>query len=79
MTPKLLEDFFPLKREYPHWDYVIAMWELTKKEDNIYSKAIFLTNIFKLVKNEIHERYREQLDENAMNCAVLDFMKKILK
>lgn len=73
MTPKLLEDFFPLKREYPQWDYVIAMWELTKKEDNIYSK------IFKLVKNEIHERYREQLDENAMNCAVLDFMKNILK
>lgn len=73
MTPKLLEDFFPLKREYPQWDYVIAMWELTKKEDNIYSK------IFKLVKNEIHERYREQLDENAMNCAVLDFMKKILR
>ena len=73
MTPKLLEDFFPLKREYPQWDYVIAMWELTKKEDNIYSK------IFKLVKNEIHEKYREQLDENAMNCAVLDFMKNLLK
>lgn len=66
-------NYFPLKGDYPPGDYVVAMGELTKKEDNIYAK------IFKLVKNEIHEKYRNQLDDNAMNCAVIDFMKTIYR
>lgn len=65
-------EYFPLNRDYPQGDYVIAMGELTKNEENIYAK------IFKLVKNEIHPKYREQLSENAMNCAVIDFMNSFL-